>query len=274
MNDLDILEQQAVDAAINQEWEQAVVYNKQILDLESQNVPAFLRLGFAELQRENISAAKEYYTAVLKLQPNNQMALDNLERIAVLSEKGAIVPVKERTKLDPNLFLEITGKTKSVPVVNIGQKNVLARLIVGQEIELKLKARKVEVRTRQDEYIGALPDDVSKRLIFFLKAKSTYRAYIKEANLSKVVIFIQEEKKGKKVAHYSSFPATQIQTAPSGVHGDSDEERADDDGEAESDSEDDFPEEDELSKLASEDLDEEDKELLQLQREEEPEEEE
>jgi hypothetical protein len=272
MNEIDILEQQAVDASINQQWDVAVEINKQILVMDDQNISAYLRLGFAELQKEDAKEAKKYYDAVLKLQPHNQMAIDNLERIEILLDTSTKKSVKEKAHLDPNMFLEIPGKTKSVPLVKLGQKNVLAVLAVGQEIELKLKARKVEIRSKDDEYIGSLPDDLSKRLIFFLKNKSSYRAYIKESNLSRVVIFIQEEKKGKKVAHYSSFPAT-IQPTPT-IENEDDDEANPNDLELEDEGEDNiFGEEDDLAKMAEE-LDPEDKDLLQIRSEEEPEDEE
>ena len=104
------------------------------------------------------------------------------------------------------MFLEIPGKTRSVLLVNPGQKNILAQLMVGQEIFLKPKKRKIEIRTKNGEYVGSLPDDVSKRLIIFLKAGSKFSAYIKEASLNKVVIFVKEEKKGARVMKYTSFP--------------------------------------------------------------------
>ncbi|MBI3366416.1 hypothetical protein HY041_02195 [Candidatus Roizmanbacteria bacterium] len=90
--------------------------------------------------------------------------------------------------------------------MNPGQKNILAQLTIGQKILLIPKKRKVEIRTQNKEYIGSLPDDISKRLTIFIKAGSEFSTYIKEANLSKVVVFVREERKGKKVMKYTSFP--------------------------------------------------------------------
>ncbi|QQG44140.1 MAG: tetratricopeptide repeat protein [Candidatus Roizmanbacteria bacterium] len=209
MNDLDILEQQAVDAAVTSNWKVAISLNKKILEADHDNLSACLRLGFANLQVKNIKEAKKYYNKALKIQPRNQVGIENLERIQILSEKG--LKKAAAANLDPNLFLEVPGKTRTVTLVNLGQKKDLAELVVGQEIALKSKTRKVEARTVSGEYIGCLPDDLSKRLIFFLKAKSKYSAYIKESNLNKVIIFIKEILKGKKVLNYSSFPQN-IQT--------------------------------------------------------------
>lgn len=200
------LENQAVNAAINFSWRLAAELNKKIIKLDKKNLAAFLRLGFAYIQLQKFSDAKKYYRKALKIQPNNNVAKENLERLKVLQSKTAKKSKKTTISLDPNLFLEIPGKTKSVALVNLGQKNLLAQFSVGQEVFLKFKKRKVEVRTKENEYIGSLPDDLSRRLLVFLKAKSKYNVFVKEANLSRVTVFIREEKKGNKVQQYLSFP--------------------------------------------------------------------
>lgn len=213
MDDIEILEQQAIDSAINLQWDVAIELNKQILKIDKENVDACLRLGFAYLQLKNIEESQKYYNKSLRLRPKNQVALENLERLAIMEMKDhpSHKKIKPSGSIDPSMFLEIPGRTKTVTLVNLGQKKHLAAVSVGQEVELKQKKRKVEIRTRSGEYLGSLPDDLSKRLIFFLKAKSEYKANVQEASLTKIVIFIQEISKGKKVAQYTSFPAN-IQT--------------------------------------------------------------
>lgn len=207
MGPIDQLEQQAVDAAIRSLWDEAIKLNKQIVTHEKNNLSAYLRLGFAYLQKRNLKDAKTYYSRALKLQPTNNVAKENIERIKILEGKHSKKDTAFEGKLDPNLFLEIPGKTKSVTLVNLGQKNTLARLNVGQEVILAVKKRKVEVRTLAQEYIGTLPDDLSRRLLLFLNAKSKYIVHIKEASLSRIIVFIKEEKKGRQVGPYLSFPS-------------------------------------------------------------------
>ncbi|MDH7476270.1 MAG: tetratricopeptide repeat protein [Microgenomates group bacterium] len=207
MNEIDFLEQQAIEAAVKLRWNEAIEINKKILALDKKNLSALLRLGYCYWQLGKLKEAKSYYLKVRRLQPGNQLAKENLERIKVLEGKR-LKKIKEVPNLDPNLFIESPGKTKSVKLINLGQKNILAQLMIGQEVILRQKKRKIEVRTRSNEYIGSLPDDISKRLILFLKAGSQYRGFIKEAEINRVVIFIREEKKGKKVMNYPSFPKT------------------------------------------------------------------
>lgn len=206
MNNIEQLEQQAINSAVNSRWEEAIEFNKQIIAQDENNIDAYLRLGFAYLQSNQIEQAKKYYKKALKLQPANQVANENLERIKILKEKTNKKDLGKQVSLDPNLFLEISGKTKSVILVNLGQKDILAQLTAGQEVFLQHKKRRIEVRTKNREYIGSLPDDISKRLSIFIKAGSTYTSYVKEANLNRIVIFIREENKAAKVTRYTSFP--------------------------------------------------------------------
>lgn len=206
MQDMDFLEQQAVEAAISARWQDAIELNKKISRLDKNNLSAQLRLGYAYIQNNKLKEAKLAYRKVLRLQKGNQIAEENLERIKILELRGSKKRPKKEVRLDPNLFLELPGKTKSSTLVNLGQKNALAHLVIGQQVFLKPKRRKIEIRTEGNEYIGALPDDLSKRLLLFIKAGSSYTTYIKEVNLNRIVAFIKEEKRGKKIMRYASFP--------------------------------------------------------------------
>lgn len=206
MNDFDLLEERAINAAIQTKWDEAIELNKQILKLDKKNVDGHLRIAFALLQANKIATAKKYYKTALKLQPGNHSIIDNLERIKILELRKNKSPKDKSVNLDPNLFIETPGKTRSIVLVNPGQKNILAQLTIGQHVLLVSKKRRIDVRTQDKEFIGALPDDISKRLTLFIKAGSEFTVYIKEANLNKVVVFVREERKGKKVAKYTSFP--------------------------------------------------------------------
>lgn len=204
MDKVSQLENLAIEAAIKSKWKDAIRFNEEIIKNDKKNVDAYLRLGFAYLQDGKIKLAKKYYKKAQVIQPGNYIISENLEKIKVLETKR-INKIKE-VNLNPYLFLDIPGKTKTVTLVNCGQKAVLAKLAIGQELTLVAKKRRVEVRTLDKEYIGCLPDDISKRLTIFIKAGSVFNCYVKESNLRQTVIFLKEEKKGKRVSKYASFP--------------------------------------------------------------------
>ena len=126
--------------------------------------------------------------------------------------------------------MNISGKTRVITLINIGQADVLAKLKIGQKVTLKIKKRRVEVRTDDNEYVGALPDDLSKRLALFLEAGSEYATFIKEASKNIVDVFIREEKKGRRVTKYISFPKNIQDSLKSMI--DDDEKPEDEDAEA------------------------------------------
>lgn len=204
MDEIDTLETQAIDAAIQANWTRATELNSKILDLDKKNVQALLRIAFSYLQTGDYVLSKKQYHKALRLQPKNSVAHQYLEKIEIL-EQGKTKP-QTKTAFDPHLFIESFGKTKMTSLTNLGQKQILASLSISQQVQLKIKKRRVEIRTATDEYVGTLADDISKRLILFIKAKSTYTAYIKEVSLAKVIVFIREEKKGRSVSRHISFP--------------------------------------------------------------------
>lgn len=202
------LKNQAIEAAIKGKWQEAIKLNEKILSENENDLDTYLRLGFAYLEIGELTKAKRAYLKALKIQPGHQIAINNLEKIRILQKARQKIKKEGRKNfyLDPNLFLDVPGKTKVVSLVNLGQLHILAKLKIGQKVNLKIKRRKIEVRTDEGEYIGALPDDLSKRLTLFIKAKSKYSCYIKGASKKNVEVFIKEEKKGRKLKHYLSFP--------------------------------------------------------------------
>ncbi len=206
---LNNLHEQANNAAVAGNFQAAIGLNEEIIAQTPEDVDAYLRLGFAHLQCNDLENSKKAYKQALKLEPINQIARNNLDKIKVLEKAGGGEDEDhddQDLSLNPNLFLNVLGKTKEISLVNIGQADVLAKLKIGQYVELKVKKRRVEVRDRNNEYVGALPDDISKRLIFFLEADSTFLVYIKAASKNTVDIFLKEEKRGTKVRGYISFP--------------------------------------------------------------------
>lgn len=204
MDKLATVEKQAIEAAMGSDWEKAIKLNQEVLKVDKKNVDALLRLGFANIHAGKIRTAKKHYKKALSIQPGNLAIQESLERIKILESKK--VSRLKNVNLNPYLFLDSPGKTKTVTLVNCGQKSVLARLTIGQELTLMVKKRRVEVRTKEGDYVGCLPDDISKRLTIFIKAGSVFLAYVKESNLKHTVVFLKEERKGKKVAKYVSFP--------------------------------------------------------------------
>ncbi len=198
------LHKQAVDAALANNWDKAIQLNEKIISIDEGFLDAYLGLGFAHMQLNQMKESKKNYQEALKIDPNNIIARNNLEKVSILSKSG---DQKEKaTAFDPNIFMNIRGRTKVVSLINIGKPDILAKLHVGEKVEMRIKKRRIEIRDPDDEYVGVLPDDISKRIMFFLDGKCTFNTFIKAATKNSVDIFIREEKKGRKVKNFVSFP--------------------------------------------------------------------
>lgn len=201
------LQGEAIAAASAGNWQKAISLNTEILTLHPFNADAHLALGFAYMQTNKYELSIKHYKKALFIEPGNPIAKNNLDKLNVLKKKTHGATQKENHK-NPKLkgFINVLGKTKTIELINIGQSEILAKLDVGELVELKQKKRRLEVRTTNNEYIGALPDDISKRLLFLIEASSVYKCYIKSALKNAVELFIVEYKKGKKVRQFASFP--------------------------------------------------------------------
>ena len=83
----ELLEQQAIDAAISGNWKTAIKINKEILAEKKDDLGAHMRLGFAFFQSNKLRLAKHEFKYVLKLQPKNNIAEEHLEKIDILNSK-------------------------------------------------------------------------------------------------------------------------------------------------------------------------------------------
>src|SRR3990167_9246564 len=129
---LDRLHQEAINAALSQDWKQAESLNKQILKSDPTHIDAHLSLGFALMQQGQFDGAKTAYRKGLRLDPGNSIARNNLDKIKILSKKGATQQENVHGELlfDPATFITVAGKTKNTALINIGQADTIAHLKV------------------------------------------------------------------------------------------------------------------------------------------------
>jgi tetratricopeptide (TPR) repeat protein len=233
----DNLIQQAISAALAQDWTEAVEFNEQIVKTNPNDIEALNRLGRAYMELGKPEAAKKFFNKVLKIDLYNQIAQKNL---VTLSSKKSLKG-NNKTPLNPNLFLEDPGKTKTTSLVEITNRDVVISLSVGDQINLVPKKRAIVVTNEKEIYLGKLPDDLSIRLISFLKGGNKYQVNIKSAEPNEIKIFIREVFRSKKFASLSSFPPQEIAYSafvpPDLVH-DTRPEMADTDGEERTNEED------------------------------------
>lgn len=199
------LKSQAIQTALLGDWEAAIRFNKELLKENSDDIDALNRLGFAYTSVGKIKEAKTAYSKVLKFDNQNQIALRNLKRLrsgeTTKTSSNGNLPISQ----NPSMFIEETGKTKIVELVNIAQPKTILHLRTGETVDLAIKRLKIFVLDSNKIFIGMLPDNIGRRLTHFLDGGNLYDAYVKSVSSHKVVIFIREKKRVTRFKKQPSF---------------------------------------------------------------------
>lgn len=199
--------QAAIQAALSRNWENAIELNQPILKQNTNDIGTMNRLAYAYIQVGKIEEAKKIYREVLSLDQYNIIAKKNLDKINALpkTKKVAKKSLHPATTLSPSLFIEESGKTKIVSLINTAPASILSGVSTGDLVHLFPKRRSIEVRDRNNIYLGALPDDIAFHLLRLLRAGNDYQAWVKNATKNNISIFIREVKRGRRFLHQPSF---------------------------------------------------------------------
>jgi tetratricopeptide (TPR) repeat protein len=196
----------AVNAALSQNWKEAIKINTAILKESKTDIDALSRLAFAYCKTGQLTLAKKTYEKVLSFDQYNQIALKNLVKLTTLKKKNIVHEVP--CNVSPMIFLEEPGKTKIVECIHLAPNQVLSPLSAGTEVMLNPKNHCVEIRTSQNLYLAALPDDMSFKMNKLLSAGNTYQVVVKSNDKNSFKVLIRELTRGKRFANQPSFTST------------------------------------------------------------------
>lgn len=192
---------QAIQTALTGNWEEAIKLNKTLIEENPVDVEALNRMGLAYTILGKNKLARDTYQKVLDIDPLNSIAIKNLKKIKNEPSKNS---QDSEIILVNNIFLEETGRTKVVDLINLAQAEILLTLQTGQAVDLSVKRQKAFI-SQGSKYIGVLPDDIGKRLIKLIKGGNKYEAFVKSTNHQNVTIFIRELKRATKFKDHPSF---------------------------------------------------------------------
>ena len=196
----------AIQQALASQWEEAVITNRNILNLFPSEPDAYNRLGKAYSELGQYAEARQAYSQTLKYSPDNTIARKNLERLAQLHEE----PVQIHTgaeRIDPRLFIEETGKTGTTDLINLAPSSVLAKVGVGDKVQLHVMGHTIHVRNSAGEDIGQIEPRLANRLINFMEGGNRYAAAILAMENGQVRLIIREEYQHPSMFGKVSFPS-------------------------------------------------------------------
>lgn len=198
-----ILKNQAIQKAIEGDFEKAIELNQQILKEEPKDIETLNRLAFAQSIIGKARAAKQTYQKVLEIDGQNPIALKNMRKLKTSdsdSSKNHAMPRRSES-----MFLEESGKTKMIDLINTADAKITSKLTTGEMLSLRVKRLKIFVLDYRNTYLGMLPDDIGKRLIKFINGGNAYEAYVRTTDKNKLTIFIRETKRSGKFKDLPSF---------------------------------------------------------------------
>lgn len=215
------LAQKAIAEALAGNWAEAIKLNLQIIKAAADDVDALNRLAKAYSETGKMDLARKTANKVIEIDPINSIAKKCLEKWKVAKD---IKNHSHSTTITTDAFLEESGKTKIVHLVNTGDDQVFATLNPGEEVKMSCYSHKVSVATDNGKYIGRLPDDIAARIRNLIKYGNKYQVLIKSVQPKEVSVFIKEIERGAEAPDTPSFPTEKIEyvsfTPPELVHKD------------------------------------------------------
>lgn len=202
------LEEDAIALARESRWEEAAEKNRELLALYPEDVSGFNRLGKALSELGHYTEARQAYTDALTLDPSNNIARKNVERLKQAPEETSDANnARAADRIDPRLFIEETGKTGFTTLVDLAPANVLARVSAGDQARLHPEGSLLYVENAAGERIGRIEPRLANRLIKFMDGGNQYAAGIAEQSDHEVRLIIRETFQDPSQFGKVSFPS-------------------------------------------------------------------
>ena len=196
----------AISLAMQNRWENAATTNESILALFPDDVEALNRLGRALMELGRYDDAQGAYSRTLSIEPTNAIAQKNVVRLNEL-KAAPVKPVSSAAPVDPTLFIEEAGKTSVVTLLNLGEKDLRAKMSAGDQVILSVDGPRLVVTTPSKEYLGQVEPRLASRLITLIKGGNRYEAAITSMNEQHLNVIIREVYQAPNLIGRPSFPS-------------------------------------------------------------------
>lgn len=220
--DIEKLTQLAIEAATKADWQEAAKINKKIINITGNNTEALNRLARAQVCAGEIKKAERTYKKVLIIDPYNIITKKNLEKIVKIADTNSKNGHSTNGNAHYNVnltngnissqnyynFLYEPGKTKIINLLNLAQPSELAVLNCGQKLVINLKKHSISISSEDGTYLGALPDDLAHKLLFYISGGNRYEVYVKYSTTKSLTIFIKEVERSSRFVNQPSFQSS------------------------------------------------------------------
>ena len=204
---------QAIALAMEGRWREAVAINKEIIESFPNDVEAYNRLGKAYMELGEYAQAMEAYKRVIEIDPYNTIAKKNLVRLSHLME-ARVDSEGGSFGIEPRQFIEEAGKAGVVSLYRLAPKEVLARVVAGARVQLRIDGQNLIVEDSHGQYLGQVVPKHAKRLIRLMQGGNEYTAAITSSTEDAVTIIIREVYQHPSQAGQLSFPPKTVEELP------------------------------------------------------------
>lgn len=191
-------------------WREAVAANQNLIESFPDDVSAYNRLGRAYTELGEFSRAREAYSRAIELDPYNAIAQKNLNRLSHLDEVA--VDLNDDPYVEPQHFIEEPGKAGVVDLYHLGPPQVLAKMVAGDKVYLRVDGAGLVVENGRGEYLGQVGSKDGQRLIRLIEGGNRYTAAIVSAAADRVTVIIREIYQEPSQADRPSFPVKSVKS--------------------------------------------------------------
>lgn len=180
---------QSIALAIEGKWQEAIGANKSIIENFPNDVNAYNRLGRAYTELGDYAQARAAYEKAIEIDVYNSIAKKNLNRLSRLGQAGT---GHEGHKIEPQQFIEEVGKAGIVNLTHVAPPEVLAKMVAGEAVVLKVDGANLSVENDHAEYLGQVGNKTGQRLVKLMEGGNKYTAAIVSASEASVTVIIRE----------------------------------------------------------------------------------
>jgi len=203
----------AIALAMEGRWREAVGANKEILETFPNDIDTLNRLGRAYLELGEYAEARAAYQRAKELDAYNSIADKNLRRLALLDGGKEGAKAEGSTRLEPNYFIEETGKAGVVRLQQLGPREVLARMVAGDKVTLEAANGNLRVTNEEGDFLGVVETRHGQRLARLMAGGNRYVASVTSSTEDSLAVIIREVYQHPDLAGQLSFPSKGLDSA-------------------------------------------------------------